>query len=167
MGIGKAVLLLAILFFGIRFLRTGTERDRRIRLLGAQSDLLNLRLCVLKYRDSKGSLPATLADLLSVRGAAPPTSIVEFDRPREERIVDGWRRPLRFAKDPDGEGFSIRCAGPDGDWDTADDLVEKGRVGEDPKPVFAQFKAHFTEYNALLDEKARLHRPEWWDEFDR
>jgi hypothetical protein len=163
----KVVVVLAILFFGTRFLLRGTARDRRIRLLGAQADLLDLRLDVLRFWDVRGSLPDVLEDTMTIRGSSPPTGVFEFHRPRGRQAVDSWHEPLRYEKDADGAGFAIRSAGPDGGWGTPDDLATVGRAGEDKKPVYAEFKAKFDEYTALLDEKSRLHRRNRWTGLDR
>lgn len=163
----KIVLVLGLLGFGIKLLIRGSERDQRIQLLGCETDLLDLRLDVLRYWDVKASLPDVLEDTMTIRGSSPPVGLFQFHRPRGEQACDSWNEPLRYDKDADGAGFAIRSAGPDGDWGTPDDVVTKGRAGEDPKAVYAEFKPKFDEYMRLLDAKSRQDRRNRWNHFDR
>lgn len=74
------------------------------------------------YGGEAGALPATLAPIIQARpqtsaGQSYPTG------------MDVWGRAIRYT--PEGFGFALRSAGPDGEWGTADDVIATGRRGRD------------------------------------
>jgi hypothetical protein len=158
-----AAALLAVLYAAGRSLLSGGERDRRIRLLDARSRLLDLRLSVLHFEHNRGMLPGMLEDTQTVRGGEVPARTFQFQRERGQRAVDPWNESLRYERNPDGAAFTLRSAGPDGRWDTPDDLVSEGRAGEDRAPLQAELKEVTAEYLKLVNEKSRRKRKDWSD----
>ncbi len=130
------------------------ERNRR----AAEIRLLRLRLEVLNYWDDRRRLPEVLEDTLSVRRANPPVDTFKFHRDRGQQASDAWDRPFSYTRDPDGAGFEIRSAGSDGDMNTGDDLVQRGRAGEDPKPPAAEVLGKQEEYDRLYPPTRRGRR---------
>jgi hypothetical protein len=69
---------------------------------------------ILKYRDSKGSLPL-FKDYVSLSDLLSPMYLDPLIR------LDAWRQPLE-ALPQDSKGIQLRSAGPDGKFGTNDDI---------------------------------------------
>jgi hypothetical protein len=79
-----------------------------------------------------GELPPALDPIVAVR---PEVWVWE----RYATGTDVWGRTVRYT--PGGGGFQLRSAGPDGVFDTADDLVAQGLLGRDrPCTVRNEFR---------------------------
>ena len=58
-----------------------------------------------------------------------PDSLEELDLPADER-VDGWGRAWQFHLHRREPGYELRSAGPDGQFDTDDDAVNRSAAGD-------------------------------------
>lgn len=54
--------------------------------------------------------------------------VPSFSRLDMEQIGDIWQRPVRYHRD--GRAFALSSAGPDGTFDTSDDIVVSGQLGQ-------------------------------------
>lgn len=130
----------------------GGEKERRIDLLEAECRLLDWKVLLLDRYGASAPFPPVLEDVLLGNRRTPRAGGMAHARERGKRAIDPWEESLRYAPDPDGGGFAIRSAGPDGRMDTADDLVAEGRAGEDTGPALQRIAAATEERNALLRE---------------
>lgn len=97
----------------------GTRRDS---VKTTQVMLYTLARQVGTYGGAGGELPPTLAPVLE---KYPEVGVWE----RYRNGADVWGRPVRYS--PHRRGFELRSAGPDGVFDTRDDIVVDGRAGRD------------------------------------
>lgn len=77
--------------------------------------LFNYRIATYACRHG-GRLPVALSDLRDTVLISSSVGILE-----ERSFRDAWNRPLRF--EPHPPGYHLRSAGPDGSFDTPDDLI--------------------------------------------
>lgn len=89
------------------------------------SEELVLSSRVAAHVQATGSLPASLAAVAGVDASM---------------TTDPWGTSYRLVATPDGGGFSIESAGPDGQFGTADDVVQQSPlpVGAAPPPAGQQ-----------------------------
>jgi hypothetical protein len=108
-GIAFNVVLYGSLFYFGFVAKTGVFADLKIKLASQimTTDAGQISL----YKQQHGSLPKTLA---------------EIPRARESMFspTDPWGKPLAYTPNEDGT-FELRSAGPDGEFNTADDIVQK------------------------------------------
>lgn len=90
----------------------GTRADS---VLVAGRGLVRLVFYVDKYRQVHGRLPSDLTPILASSERAA------------EQHADIWGRDIRFR--PLQNRFELRSAGPDGIFETADDIIVLGQVG--------------------------------------
>lgn len=167
--LGSVFALLCILccggfaFIGMKFKKAAEEMQEK----ATPAILAYHRLSVLNYAKKRGSLPDTLAKAAEERlvledhaagGAAgdpgdpadpgdPPLprgkTSIKFQMQENGLDLDSWRRPLRYAPGEAGV-YEIRSAGPDGAFDTADDLTVQGSTGDDIGEVTREFHRQST-----------------------
>ena len=102
----------------------------------------------INYRQSDDGIPASRADSIRMMGirlvriawgvdgigrdlGALPLSLRPIPSPDHitlQDIGDIWGRPLRYT--PDAREFEVRSAGPDAQFETRDDIVVHGRLGQ-------------------------------------
>jgi hypothetical protein len=97
----------------------GTRRDS---VNTTHTMLYTLARQVGSYGGSAGELPPTLDPILARH---PQVSVWEM----YPNGTDVWGRPVRYS--PRRPRFELRSAGPDGVFDTRDDIVVQGRAGRD------------------------------------
>jgi len=100
-----------------------------------QGDIVPLQLSVLhaqvvNYAKVKGRAPATLEEAASEPLVSQRGERVEIKFQNNDKTADMWGKPFRFAMNAD-RTFEIRSAGPDGQFDNADDHFEKGSLDDD------------------------------------
>jgi len=111
LGVGgiafSCILYGSIFYFGF-VAKTGVFADLKIKL--ASQVMTNDAGRIALYKLDNGRLPKTLDEV--------PTS-------RDAPFVktDPWLKPLRYTPHDDGT-FELRSAGPDGAFDTADDIAQ-------------------------------------------
>jgi hypothetical protein len=93
--------------------------DRQAEINPTPAQVTQRRLTILhseiaKTRVLKGRLPFTLEEILSRPEPDPNV------RPQPRWLLDGWERPIRYNGD---DPYELRSAGPDGVYDTADDMT--------------------------------------------
>jgi hypothetical protein len=71
---------------------------------------------ILKYQESKGSLPV-FKDYVSLSDALSPANLTPLIR------LDAWGKPLE-ASHQDSNTILLKSAGPDGKFGTADDIIK-------------------------------------------
>ncbi len=89
-----------------------------------------LRAQVVNFARVKGRAPATLEEASAEPLISRTGEKVEIRIENGNRSADRWQRPFRFTMNPD-RTFEVRSAGPDGQFDSADDLFEKGSLDDD------------------------------------
>jgi hypothetical protein len=90
-----------------------------------------------EYGGSLGRLPSTFEPIVE---AHPHVWVWQ----RYANGADVWGRPVRYS--PDGTRFELRSAGPDGVFDTADDIVMMGMLGRDrPCSSRNEYRSHVFE----------------------
>jgi hypothetical protein len=115
-----AVLLLAmVIIYFVLFMKTGekTNLQGQVERFGrAKAELTEVNMSQLSR--------VVVADM-AVRGA-PPASLKNLERtnPAAAAAFDGWGRAFRYERLSD-ESFRLVSAGPDGAFDTADDIVKE------------------------------------------
>jgi hypothetical protein len=107
-GIAFSVVLYGSLFYFGFVAKTGVFADLRVKL--ATQVIKNDAGQIALYKLQHGHLPKTLADIPSSRDAPFMTS-------------DPWLKPLAYKPNDDGT-FELRSAGPDGEFNTADDIAQ-------------------------------------------
>jgi hypothetical protein len=100
-----------------------------------QGDIVPLQLSVLhaqvvNFAKVKGRPPATLEEAASEPLAGPSGERVEIKFQNNDKTADMWGKPFRFVMNAD-RTFEVRSAGPDGQFDNADDHFETGNLDED------------------------------------
>jgi hypothetical protein len=85
-----------------------------VRIEETQKMLVRIAEAILKYRESKGSLPV-FKDYISLSDILSPMYLDPMIR------LDAWNRPLD-AFPQDLKDILLRSAGPDGEFGTADDI---------------------------------------------
>lgn len=113
-----AVVLIVIVLWIISIPRFG--HGKNARLVATRASIQNIHSALETYRASQGSYPSEEQGLsvlpTELRGQRVPAE----SRPRE--ITDPWGTPFRYrliAGKPE-----IRSAGPDGQFDTQDDITK-------------------------------------------
>ncbi len=171
--LGSVFALLCILccggfaFIGMKFKKAAEEMQEK----GTPAILAYHRLSVLNYAKKRGSLPDTLAKAAEEKlvledhaadgaagGAAgdpgdpadpgdPPLprgkTSIKFRMQENGLDLDSWQRPLRYAPGEAGV-YEIRSAGPDGNFDTGDDLTVQGSTDDDLGDVTREFQRQST-----------------------
>lgn len=100
------------------------------------------RVQVLQYAKKHGSLPETLEqaweDPIEVKQEKGGTiRIGDGDVP-----TDTWGNAFRYTPNKDGT-YEVRGAGPDGQFDGADDIVEKGSTSDDLDAMRKEIEVRF------------------------
>jgi type II secretion system (T2SS) protein G len=108
-GIVFTVLLYGGLFYYGFVAKTGIYADMKIKL--AAQVMANEAGQIALYKLRHGRLPRTLAELPT----GPDTPFMR---------TDAWSNAFAYKPNDDGT-FELRSAGPDGTYDTADDIVQK------------------------------------------
>jgi len=108
---------------------------------GAQEEfvpvqVILLRTQVVNYAKVKGEAPKTLGEAAAVPLVSGTGEKVEIRIESGNQAVDRWQRPFRFTMNPD-RTFEVRSSGPDGQFDNADDVFEKGSLDDDLQAVAA------------------------------
>ncbi|MDJ0520450.1 MAG: type II secretion system protein GspG [Planctomycetota bacterium] len=85
----------------------GEQTDQLAKVVNASAQVRRVRSKIDNHKNAKGALPAKLEEL--------GTPAQPFDVRDDE-----WGNALRYAVD--GETYDVRSAGPDGEFDTADDV---------------------------------------------
>lgn len=86
--------------------------------------MLELSLGLLRYAQAKGSFPPT-CDIVDLTDRLYPHYALRLQRD------DAWNNSLRYQAPPGPTFFRLTSAGPDGRFDTADDLIlQDGRFLE-------------------------------------
>lgn len=115
-----AVLLLAmVIVYFVFFLKTGEKTN-----LQGQVERFSRTKAELTEVNMGQLAKAILADL-AVRGK-PPASLKTLERtnPMASASLDGWGRAFRYERLSD-DSFRLASAGPDGRFDTEDDIVKE------------------------------------------
>lgn len=89
-----------------------------------------LRAQVVNFARAKGKPPATLEEAAGEPMIGRNGEKVEIKFQNDNRTSDMWQRPFRFSV-KDDRTFEVRSAGPDGQFDDADDIFEKGSLDDD------------------------------------
>lgn len=104
-----------------------------------------LRAQVANYAKKHGKAPATLEEAarepIEVR-QGQNTERVTADWQKSGQTVDMWKRPFRYTPNAD-RTFEIRSAGLDGQFDNADDVVEKGTLDDDVQALLNDVEVRF------------------------
>ncbi len=115
-----AVLLLAmVIVYFVLFMKTGqkTNLEGQVERFGrAKAELTEVNM---------GQLAKIVLADLAVRGK-PAASLKGLERtnPMASAALDGWGRAFRYERLSD-ENFRLASAGPDGKFDTEDDIVKE------------------------------------------
>ncbi len=112
---------------------------------GMQGDIVPIQLTVLhaqvsNYAQKKGKAPATLDEASAEPILSKSGERVHNDFENTARSGDAWGHPYRFVSRPD-RTFEIRSAGPDGQYDNGDDVVEKGALDDDVPNLMMEAEA--------------------------
>ena len=86
-----------------------------VKIEETRKSLDRIAEAILKYRDSKGSLPP-FKDYISLSDVLSPMYLTPLIR------LDSWRRPL-YAEHVDANTILLRSIGPDGLFGTKDDIT--------------------------------------------
>ncbi|MCK6482245.1 MAG: hypothetical protein L6R43_19500, partial [Planctomycetes bacterium] len=111
------------------------------------------RVSVINYAKARGKLPESLAEAAKEtlviekdKGEDGSSGTVKIDMKSGGQDADTWQRPLRYTKN-DGDGsFEVRSAGPDGVFDNADDIVERGNLSDDLEAAKKDFERKAKEF---------------------
>ena len=100
-----------------------------------QGDIVPLQLAVsraqvVNYTRIHGKPPATLEEASSEALVSEKGEKVRIQFQNNQKAADMWGTAFRFTLNAD-RSFEVRSAGPDGKFDGADDIVEKGRLDDD------------------------------------
>lgn len=115
-----AVLVLAmVIIYFVLFMKTGekTNLEGQVERFGrAKAELTEVNM---------GQLAKAVVADMAVRGK-PPASLksLEQSNPMAAAAFDGWGRAYRYERLSD-ESFRLASAGPDGKFDTADDIAKE------------------------------------------
>ncbi len=85
---------------------------------------------VVNYAKKHGKPPATLEEAAAEELVGDKGEKVKIQFQNNQKTVDMWQRPIRYSPKPD-RSFELRSAGLDGQFDNADDVVEKGTLDDD------------------------------------
>ncbi len=112
---------------------------------GMQGEMAPLQMIVLRaqvanYAQKKGKPPATLEEAASEPILSKSGERVAIDVQSNGRGTDVWGHPFRFSCSTD-RTFQIRCAGPNGQYEDADDVVEKGTLDDDVPNLLMEFES--------------------------
>lgn len=124
-----------------------------------------LHMQVVNYAKVHGKAPATLEEAAAEPMVSKEGEKIEIKFQNKGKTADFWQHPIRFTTAPD-RSFEVRSAGPDGKFDNADDLVEKGTLDDDiavlQKDVEARVekmgKGFMKEFGVDVDELERKSR---------
>lgn len=97
------------------------EPPHNLRDEAAQTSLVQFAAAIRRFRAAHGKLPASLAELAE---APSPVGAEREDLAPEP--IDPWGHPWELRHLGDGR-WEVLSAGPDADFDTADDLATSGR----------------------------------------
>jgi hypothetical protein len=111
--IGLIAMVIAMLAFVGAVRVTGA--DENTRQAATRSALEKLTTGANQFRQNTGRFPSALGELFESTSGSPPCLT-------DKRLVqDGWRRPFKYYVA--GSRAKIRSAGPDGAFDTPDDVA--------------------------------------------
>ncbi len=117
-GLLAMVVIAAAVVYFVYFMKSGgsasavevqVDRFQRTKIELTGVNLGQAERAVLAYQSSEGVLPASLKEVAAARILAGPAA-------------DAWGRAFRYEKLSD-TSFRLTSAGPDGTFDTEDDIV--------------------------------------------
>jgi len=107
-GIAMSVVLYGGLFYFGFVAKTGIYAEMKIKL--ASQAMMGTAGQIALYKLRNGHLPETLRE-------------IDTERDKYVMTFDPWFKPLVYKPNADGT-FELRSAGPDGEFDTEDDIVQ-------------------------------------------
>ena len=121
-------LMAVLVIIGLLATLVGTQVLKQIhqaKIATTKANLKTLHAAVSQFYMELGQLPSEEMGLQALVEAPPGLEEKWTGYLREKEIPkDGWRREFKYETRPGTTtGFDIRSAGPDGEFDTDDDLL--------------------------------------------
>jgi len=119
-GLLLVVLLAVVVVYFIYFAKTGNDKG----LLRTEVD----QYLKMKVELTQANMAAVAREILSYAAGEQglPEDLKDIQRSRPSLgmgLLDAWGRPIKYERLSDSS-FRLRSAGPDGVFDTADDIVK-------------------------------------------